>query len=211
MKLYIHEPKTLPPYYYERDATDAEILAHPAVAALLAEVEALRLRVAEVEGERNRLAFDLDQERAERERLVGAVVHAESAADEAVGRMQQVVYDALTGRARARFGAEAAGMIDGGGSDGDEYDFTRSEVRIALGLYEDALDSAQQERDTALAEVARLRAALAATAAAATCGRVYHHPHAQEDRVCRLPSGHVPQEYGCPGDDLEAAEPEEGK
>lgn len=37
-------------------------------------------------------------------------------------------------------------------------------------------------------------------ALAATCLRPWYHHSAQEDRVCRLPRGHAPEEHGCAGE-----------
>ena len=73
-----------------------------------------------------------------------------------LGRMQNVVRDALCAAVKGAIPDANLSRIDGGGSDGDEFDFTAAEVSIACGMFEDEIEALR----TRIADLERLNRAL---------------------------------------------------
>lgn len=82
---------------------------------------------------------------------------ANKRADEDLGRMQHVVYDALIRGVKGALPDANLSRIDGAASDGDEFEFTEAEVSIALSMLDDALTEAREALATVTAERDELR------------------------------------------------------
>lgn len=86
--------------------------------------------------------------------LWARLAEVERERDADLGRMQNVVYDALVSGVKSSIPGADIGRIDGAGSDSDEFDFTAAEVSIALSMMDDEIERVKQERDEARAQLA---------------------------------------------------------